>query len=406
MLGAPQSRAADAAFAPPSLDPPPLDLNLRIGALDLGAGQTARRASARLRMDRGRLDLDDVAMDLGGARAAGRLTLRRDAALAAVTGQASVEPVAVDQPALRGRIGGELTFAGSGDSLGALIGGLAGEGKIELRGAVDAASRSRRADARVGAGAVRRHRHRRDQCRLRPRPGARPRRAAAAGRRGAGDAQRRRHPRRAAGDQPRRRLGDGERRFRSARAEPRARRRFRRGARRQVLDWPAARSRCFADRRACRAGAAHRRFGARRGPGSAGDRARHRSHLGARSRHPRAGLVQPPPQGGAVHAPARGGTRGLCGRAGAAEGGGRAQAGRRRAQKAEEDRKRAADDAAAKERSRTRRREAPNPPDRRRIRGRRANRPTPRQPRPAASPPTPAPRPKAEAVDPTATGFY
>jgi hypothetical protein len=135
MLGAPQPRAVDAAFAPASLDPPPLDLSLRIGALDFGAGQTARRASARLRMDRGRLDLDDVAMDLAGAHAAGRLTLRRDSALAAVTGEASVEPVAVDQPALRGRIGGELTFAGSGDSLGALIGGLAGEGRIELRGA-------------------------------------------------------------------------------------------------------------------------------------------------------------------------------------------------------------------------------------------------------------------------------
>ncbi len=134
-LGAPQPRGLDAAFAPANLDPPPLDLNLRIGALDLGGGQTARRASARLRMDRGQLDLDDVTMDLGGARAAGRLTLRRDAALAAVTGEASIEPVAVDQPALRGRIGGELTFAGSGDSLGALIGGLAGEGRIELRGA-------------------------------------------------------------------------------------------------------------------------------------------------------------------------------------------------------------------------------------------------------------------------------
>ena len=81
---APYSRAADAVFAPPSLDPPPLDLNLRIAALDLGAGQTARRASARLRVDRGRLDLDDVTMELGGARAAGRLTMRRDAALAAV----------------------------------------------------------------------------------------------------------------------------------------------------------------------------------------------------------------------------------------------------------------------------------------------------------------------------------
>ena len=135
MLGAPQLRAVDATFAPASLDPPPLDLNLRIGALDFGAGQTARGASARLRMDRGRLDLDDVAMDAGGAHATGRLTLRRDSTLAAVTGEASVEPVAVDQPALHGRIGGELTFAGSGDSLGALIGGLAGEGRIELRGA-------------------------------------------------------------------------------------------------------------------------------------------------------------------------------------------------------------------------------------------------------------------------------
>jgi uncharacterized protein involved in outer membrane biogenesis len=133
MFGVSPSR--DASFAPPSLDPPPLDLNLRIGALDLGAGQPAHRASARLRMDRGRLDLDDVEMDLGGARTAGHLTLRRDAALAAVTGQASVEPIAVDQPALKGRIGGEFSFAGSGDSVSALIGGLAGEGKIELRGA-------------------------------------------------------------------------------------------------------------------------------------------------------------------------------------------------------------------------------------------------------------------------------
>ena len=135
MLGAPQSRAVDVAFAPASLDPPPLDLNLHIGALDFAAGQSAHRVSARLRMDHGRLDLDDVAMEVGGARAAGRLTLRRDAALAAITGEASVEPVAVDQAALRGRIGGALTFAGSGDSLGAVIAGLAGEGRIDLRGA-------------------------------------------------------------------------------------------------------------------------------------------------------------------------------------------------------------------------------------------------------------------------------
>ena len=55
------------------------------------------------------------------------------------------------------------------------------------------------------------------------------------------------------------RLGDSERRIRSARAEPRARCRICRDARRQILEWPAARNRGFADRRVCRADAAHRR---------------------------------------------------------------------------------------------------------------------------------------------------
>jgi len=132
-FGVPASR--DASFAPPSLDPPPLDLNLRVGAVDLGGGATARSFEARLRLDHGRLDLDDAAMDLGGAHVSGRATARRDAAQAAVTGQVAVDPLAVDQPGLRGRVGGAFSFATSGDSVGALIGGLAGEGKIDLRGA-------------------------------------------------------------------------------------------------------------------------------------------------------------------------------------------------------------------------------------------------------------------------------
>lgn len=53
----------------------------------------------------------------------------------ALTGRAAVEPTPVDRPGLRGRIGGELAFAGSGQSVDALVGGLAGEGRIELRGA-------------------------------------------------------------------------------------------------------------------------------------------------------------------------------------------------------------------------------------------------------------------------------
>jgi hypothetical protein len=135
VIGAPQTKAADAGFSEPVLDPPPLDLKLHIGALDLGAGAPARVANARVRLDDGRLDIDDLEMTLAGANASGRLTLRRDGALVALTGQGAIEPAPIDRAALRGRVGGELAFAGSGQSLAALIGGLAGEGKIALRGA-------------------------------------------------------------------------------------------------------------------------------------------------------------------------------------------------------------------------------------------------------------------------------
>jgi uncharacterized protein involved in outer membrane biogenesis len=135
VLGAPQAKTLDAGFAPPLLDPPPLDLKLRISALDLGAGPPARSASARLRLDHGRLDIDDLAMTVGGANASGRATLRRDGATIALTGQGAIEPAPVDRPALRGRIGGEFSFAGSGPSLAGLIGSLAGDGRVALRGA-------------------------------------------------------------------------------------------------------------------------------------------------------------------------------------------------------------------------------------------------------------------------------
>ena len=45
VLGAPQTNSADAGFTAPVLDPPPLDLRLHIGALDLGAGAPARVAT-------------------------------------------------------------------------------------------------------------------------------------------------------------------------------------------------------------------------------------------------------------------------------------------------------------------------------------------------------------------------
>ncbi len=139
-LGAPQpakpgAKWSDAKFAPPLVDPPPLDVRLKIGALDVVDALQAHGATARLKMDRGRFDIDEFAMDVAGGRASGRVTLRRDGAVATLTGQASLDAAAaVDRAGLRGRFAASLAFASTGQSASALVAGLVGEGRIETAG--------------------------------------------------------------------------------------------------------------------------------------------------------------------------------------------------------------------------------------------------------------------------------
>ena len=138
-LGAPQSarpgeKWSEANFSPPLIDPPPFDVRLKIGALDVIDALQAHDATARLTMDRGRFDIDEFAMSVAGGRASGRLALRRDGAVATLTGQASLDAVAVDRAALRGRLGASLAFAGTGQSPSALVAGLVGEGQVETSG--------------------------------------------------------------------------------------------------------------------------------------------------------------------------------------------------------------------------------------------------------------------------------
>ncbi|MGD0185479.1 MAG: AsmA-like C-terminal region-containing protein [Roseiarcus sp.] len=125
---------SDADFAPPLVAPPPLDVALKIGALDVVDGLQARDATARLEMDRGRFDIDEFTMDVAGARASGRLTLRRDGAVATLSGQATLDAAAVDRPGLRGSFDASLAFAGTGQSASALVAGLVGEGRVETVG--------------------------------------------------------------------------------------------------------------------------------------------------------------------------------------------------------------------------------------------------------------------------------
>ena len=125
--GAPWS---DAKFSAPLLSPPPTDLRLTIGSLQGIDGPPAGNVSARLRMDALGFDFNEIAGDVAGGKATGRLNLRRDGALAAVTGQLSVDAVALERAALRARLSGRLEFAGTGNSPSALVAGLAGQGEI------------------------------------------------------------------------------------------------------------------------------------------------------------------------------------------------------------------------------------------------------------------------------------
>jgi hypothetical protein len=125
---------SEAKFAPPLLDPPPLDLRLKISALDIDEASQAHGVTARLTTDRGKFAIDDLAMNVGGARASGHAALRRDGAAATLTGQASLDALTVDRADVRGRLSASLAFASTGQSQSALVAGLVGEGEVETAG--------------------------------------------------------------------------------------------------------------------------------------------------------------------------------------------------------------------------------------------------------------------------------
>ncbi len=127
---------SDAHFAAPLVDPPPLDVQVKIDSLDVADGISARGASAHLKMERGLLDLGDLSMDVAGGHASGRLTVRRDGAAATLSGQLSADLPGIDRPALHGRVGAALAFASTGQSPNALVSGLVGEGQVEISGLV------------------------------------------------------------------------------------------------------------------------------------------------------------------------------------------------------------------------------------------------------------------------------
>ena len=144
-LGPPQPgkagmRWSEAKFAPTPLRLPSTAVKLKVGTLDLADALSAQGFAAMLRLDRGRLDLDDLAMQVAGGAASGHATIRRDGDAATLTGALTVESVTIERPGFSGRLGGSLDFASSGRSPAALIDGLAGAGTVNFTGAALARS--------------------------------------------------------------------------------------------------------------------------------------------------------------------------------------------------------------------------------------------------------------------------
>ena len=144
-LGPPQpgrsaARWSDVRFAPAPLRPPSAAVKLKVGTLDLTDALTAREFATTLRFDKGRLDLDELAMRIAGGGASGHVTLRRDADNVTLTGALALDSVALDRTGFSGRIGAALDFASTGRSPAALINGLAGSGTVTFAGAALARS--------------------------------------------------------------------------------------------------------------------------------------------------------------------------------------------------------------------------------------------------------------------------
>ncbi len=123
---------SEAKFAAAPLSPPPAVVRVNAATLEVNDGLSAQDFSANLRLGRGRVELDDMAMKIAGGAASGHATLRRDRDNATLSGTFNAERLAVNRPGFSGRIGGTVEFASTGKSPAALIAGLAGGGSGQL----------------------------------------------------------------------------------------------------------------------------------------------------------------------------------------------------------------------------------------------------------------------------------
>lgn len=108
----------------------------KVGRLDLGRGLLAERAAFALSVNPDGLSLRDLDAALAGGRLSGQITIARHEGLASFVGEGRLDgaalPSLLGPSPFDGRLGVDLKFGASGESLAGVVANLAGSGEIRL----------------------------------------------------------------------------------------------------------------------------------------------------------------------------------------------------------------------------------------------------------------------------------
>ena len=136
-LGAPQSVKpgalwSDQKWALGLANPPQAQIDLTIAKLDLLSGLQAEQAKLNLGVTAGVVRLQDFSAQLGEGQIGGALTLRRDGANAALSGNLTLQRLALDRAMLKASLSSSMDFTATGGSALALVSSLSGTGHVVL----------------------------------------------------------------------------------------------------------------------------------------------------------------------------------------------------------------------------------------------------------------------------------
>lgn len=123
---------SDQRFGLGLANPPDVAINLAVGRLDLFEALAGSQMSAKLAIGPGVVTLSDLSLGVGGGKASGRLTLRRDGAVAAMSGQMKFDDVSIERLFATATLDGTMDFTATGQTPAALVASLAGSGAVSL----------------------------------------------------------------------------------------------------------------------------------------------------------------------------------------------------------------------------------------------------------------------------------